>query len=102
MTTITPTSHPRIWAICLLILHDNGAINRIDPEPTSVTLPGSAVDLAFVNSLLARLTAQEIETFAIGEQSAAAAVALRFAALGTLHATLNKWFVKGMSRRWTT
>lgn len=101
VTTITPTSHPRIWAVCLAILHDNGAINRIDPVPTSITLPGQAVDLSLAEGVLVKLTEEERAIFATGEAVDAGIVSMRYG-LAVLHNTLNKWFVRGMQRRWTT
>lgn len=95
---ITATSHPRIFNVCLLMLHDNGAINRLERSPVQIFLKAEAVDLSIADAMLARLSPEEYETFAIGEDGEVKRLAKKYA-LTALDETLNDWFEEGMERR---
>lgn len=98
MTAITAATHPCLWACCLALLHDNGAINRVEGTPHRVDLPLSALNASLADWMVARLTDAERSAFVYGEEGEATAIAAQHG-LGVLHAALNTWFEEGLRYR---
>jgi hypothetical protein len=84
--------------VCESIMHDNGAINRVEPAPTAYHLPyyGNSRDMDLAELQLAALTSEEFADFAIGEESEQERVVGKNVVLLLLHHVLNIWFEEGM------
>ena len=86
--TVTAQSHPALFRAFELISHDRGT----QAGHTSYEVPVPYDDyVAWVNSQLRQLSPEELETFAIGEETEALALA---SAKGfrTSHTFLNAFF----------
>lgn len=71
--TLTPSSHPRFYAALLDIAADNGALHRWAPDPIAAfDVPPAAADA--VEAILGRMTSDNIDVLATGEQGDAEAL----------------------------
>jgi len=79
---VTFQSHPYIFMACKAIAIDNGAINRMEPEPPEYTLAyfGNHIDLDLAEVALSRLGTDQFTDLH----------------LQLLHVVLNRWFEEGM------
>ena len=101
-TLIDQHNYPAIFTLLVVILQDNGGINRIDtPEGEAhlvFRLPAHpASGFGHMESALLEIAdGEDFETFAIGEQSEAQTIAERDPYLKQLHEIVNEWFKEGM------
>lgn len=101
-TRIDRHNYPGIFTVCLAILGDSGAINRVDtPEGWAsliFLLPAHPADgFGRMEAAVCELAGtDDLNTLAIGEESEAQAVADRDPDLLKLHGILNRWFEQGM------
>lgn len=97
---ITYQQYPQIWRVCLLVLYDNGAINREEPEPRFVQFPEdvTAIELGYIDFALRALSSADLDILACGEQVDTLRVAVKSQWLALLHVLLNLWFDDGMPR----
>jgi len=83
---------------CKAIAIDNGAINRMEPEPPEYTLAyfGNHIDLDLAEVALSRLGTDQFTDFTIGEENQQRMAAGSNIHLQLLHVVLNRWFEEGM------
>jgi len=96
---ITAASCPRLFALCVSVLLDNGAVNREEPYPVAIRLPFRSwhpvADTLLMEMVLASMPEADRETLAIGEDTDAKAVSRRYG-LESLARVLDAWFELGM------
>lgn len=96
---VTRENYPNVYRCCELIWHDNGAVNRLEPQPDAVDFPwySTTAYLKEVDKVLGMMSADELEEFSIGESSNQREIAYQYGGYAQLfHGVLNRWFIRGM------
>jgi len=103
VTKIDRHNYPAIFTACLMVLQDNGAINRVEMPMggagITILLPieDFIPSLAKIEAELRELSGDaEWEEFLIGEESEALRIAVRNPHLAHFWCILNVWFDDGM------
>ena len=84
--------YPKLFQACLLVLYDNGGVNRYAPEPATIELQAARFVCDRAEHGLATLSAADFERFVVGEATDAEYIARRSDELRVAHALLNEFF----------
>lgn len=90
---VTMTSHPKLFGAFDVIRRDCGGANRYEPEKTRYRVPypwSASIDAS--EAALSRLSADDLETFCIGDQDEALELCRHDTALRVTHDMLNAYF----------
>ncbi len=92
---ITPKSHPKIYEVLDTISHDGGggAGHVAYRLPLGMDMILTNFELMEAEAALCELTDEELQTYAIGEESEMKRIAHSNALLSVLHVNLNAFFI---------
>lgn len=96
MVTITRKSHPAIFEICQEVLHDNGAMNRENPEEIRLPYWGHPQDFELAEKRAKLLSARQRFIIAAGEETEKDNVIGDDPYLALLDVVVGRWFEEGL------
>ena len=89
---LTKATSPALFQACLDMYYDNGAVNRMAPEPREILIAATRAEVIAAERGLQSLSAEERELFATGEDHVAEAIAQRSQELRTASQLLDRVF----------